>query len=122
MGGAGLPEEEEDVKAKLAEAVELLGTDGAIRVDAFTNLLLLHAAHEKKALQPEAEAKAAFALLGGDQPWRRLRRLWRVCARSCRLAMRPWIARPRPRPSRRCSPPLTMRRRASSTSIASPGS
>jgi len=53
-----------EMETKVADALDLLGTDGCIPVEAFTNLMLLHAAHERaNVMKPEAEAKAAFALL-----------------------------------------------------------
>jgi hypothetical protein len=64
-----LPTEGEELKAKLVDALDLLGTDGCMGVEAFTNLMLLHAAHERapeKMAEPD-EAKAAFALLGGSK-------------------------------------------------------
>ena len=66
-GGSGLPTEPEELDSKLQEALKLLGDGtGAIRLAAFTDLMLLHADHEKAKLKPEAEARAAFALLDAN--------------------------------------------------------
>ena len=67
-GGSGLPFEPIELDEKLRAGLEASGdaVSGGLRRDAFINLMLLHLAHERATLKPEAEARAAFALLDAE--------------------------------------------------------
>jgi len=67
-GGSGLPFEPIELDEKLQAGLEAAGdaVSGGLGRDAFINLMLLHAAHERATLKPEAEARAAFALLDAE--------------------------------------------------------
>ena len=66
-GGSGLPTDPAELNSKLADGLAVAGgPNRTLDLDAFSNLWLLHRAHEKAKLKPEAEARAAFALIDAD--------------------------------------------------------
>lgn len=73
-GGSGLPTEPSDLGPLLEAAVAVAANYGEICREAFVDLLMLHRMHEQATLKPEAEARAAYALLdskgsGGAVPF-----------------------------------------------------
>ena len=66
-GGSGLPTDPADLNAKLSDGLEVVGgPNRTLDLGAFSNMWLLHRAYEKAKLKPEAEARAAFALIDAD--------------------------------------------------------
>ena len=66
-GGTGLPTERDVLDAKLREGLAACGGEGeSVDLAGFVNLWLLHHAYERAKLKPEAEVRAAFALLDAN--------------------------------------------------------
>ena len=73
-GGSGLPTEPSELGPLLEAAIAIAGSEAELRLEAFTDVLLLQRLAERAASKPEAVARAAYALLdsrgsGGAVPF-----------------------------------------------------
>ena len=63
----GLPSSPTELETAFKDALGTAGEGGEMALPAFTNMMLLHMAHEKAKLLPLAETGAAFIALGGGR-------------------------------------------------------